>query len=204
MRAIRRLAFAFGRYNRERKASFALEIARRLDVRSVLLVGVSDQPGGVNNVIEARIAQHVPFVVASGLGLGGSTDWSRYVVADGLRLPFRDRSFDLVYANAVIEHVGQEREQRRLVSETARVGKIWIVTTPNRWFPVEAHYHTLISHWRVGWAPKGTVTRLLGIRELRELIPSGCVRGTPFFSPTLTAVGSSLDPVPDRTTRSQD
>ncbi len=191
MRAIRRLAFAFGRYNRERKASFALDIAERLGVRSALLVGVSDQPGSINNIVEARIADHVPYTVASGLGLDGSGDWATYVVADGLRLPFGDRSFDLVYANAVIEHVGDEGAQRQLVSEAARVGKVWIITTPNRWFPVEAHRHTLLSHWSSGWAPKGTVTRLLGIRDLRELIPSGQVRGAPFLSPTLTAIGSS-------------
>ena len=191
MRVIRMLAFAFGRYNRERKANFALEIAERLGVQSALLVGVSDQPGPVNNVVEARIAAHVPYTVASGLGLDGSGEWTTYVVADGLQLPFRDRSFDLVYANAVIEHVGDEDAQRILAREAARVGKVWIITTPNRWFPIEAHYHTLFSHWSSWWAPKGTVTRLLGIRDLRRLVPSGVVRGTPFLSPTLTAIGTS-------------
>ena len=198
MRAIRRLAFAFGRYNRERKANFALEIAERLRVQSALLVGVSDQPGSINNVVEARIAAHVPYTVASGLGLDGSGDWATYVMADGLQLPFRDRSFDLVYANAVIEHVGDESAQRQLASEAARVGKVWIITTPNRWFPVEAHYHTLFSHWSSRWAPKGTVTRLLGIRDLRKLVPSGAVRGTPFLSPTLTAIGASQRPPSER------
>jgi hypothetical protein len=188
---IRRLAFAFGRYNRRRKARFALKIAGRFAVRSVLLVGVCGEPNPPNNLInlvERRVADAVPFTVASGLS-PNIRAWDLYVVADGRALPFSDGAFDLVYANAVVEHVGDESDQRRFIEELARVGRIYIATTPNRWFPVEAHYHTLLTHWGPRWAPRESVSRLLGIRSFRSLLPFGKVLGWPVISPTLTAFG---------------
>lgn len=188
MRALRRAALAFGRRNRDRKARFALELVDQLNVDSVLLLGVSGWPSPVMNIVEMQLAEHVPYAVASGIDqeAGG---WDRFVLADGRRLPFADKAFDLVYANAVIEHVGDAADQRRFLDEVDRVGRAWIVTTPNRWFPVEAHYHTLFSHWREDWSPRGTVTRLLGIRDLQALSQGAEIRGLPVASPTLTAIG---------------
>lgn len=197
VRVLRRLAFAFGRWNRRRKAEFALRVAKMVGARSVLLVGVSGDRNPVNNLIEDRLENSLPFVVASGI-VDQVHDWKHYVIADGRCLPFGDGAFDLVYSNAVIEHVGDATDQQRFVDETARVGRTWIITTPNRWFPVEAHEHTLLTHWRADWAPRDGVTRLLGVRDLRSLLPSGVVRGMALFSPTLTAVGGSLpyEPTP--------
>ena len=190
METVRRAAFAFGRWNRRRKARFALEVAVRLQAESALLVGVSGDRNPVNNLIEHELARELPWVVASGIS-PNTYGWEPFVVADGRRLPFADQTFDLVYANAVIEHVGTEADQQRFVDEVARVGRSWVVTTPNRWFPIEAHYHTFFRHWKPGWS-QGTVTRLLGIRDFRRLLPCGLVRGVPVVSPTLTAVGSGF------------
>ena len=66
---------------------------------------------------------------------------SRYVVFDGCRLPFPDHSFDIVFSNAVIEHILGEGRQGEFAREVMRVGKSWFVTTPNYWFPFESHYH---------------------------------------------------------------
>jgi ubiquinone/menaquinone biosynthesis C-methylase UbiE len=46
----------------------------------------------------------------------------RSVFADGRALPFPDRSFDIVFSNSVIEHVGDPESQRHFASEIARVG----------------------------------------------------------------------------------
>jgi ubiquinone/menaquinone biosynthesis C-methylase UbiE len=62
-----------------------------------------------------------------------------YAVFDGCRLPFADKSFDLVFSNAVIEHI--PRQQKQFADEVTRVGKSWFVTTPNYWYPFETHYH---------------------------------------------------------------
>ncbi|MCI5133606.1 MAG: class I SAM-dependent methyltransferase [Candidatus Electrothrix sp. AW2] len=60
-------------------------------------------------------------------------------VADALTLPYPDKSFDVVYSNAVIEHVVGVKEQKKFASEVMRVAKRYFVTTPNRWYPYEFH-----------------------------------------------------------------
>jgi hypothetical protein len=69
------------------------------------------------------------------------------VLGDGTSLPFADQSFDLVFSNSVIEHVGSRVQQARFAAEIARVGKQYWVQTPNRYFPVEQHLWTPFVHW---------------------------------------------------------
>ena len=69
------------------------------------------------------------------------------VFADGRRLPFADQSFDIVFSNSVIEHVGDFENQRQFAAEIARVGRAYWVQTPNRGFPVEPHLLTPLLHF---------------------------------------------------------
>jgi SAM-dependent methyltransferase len=71
----------------------------------------------------------------------------RYVQGDACALPFTDGEFDIVFSNAVIEHVGDRERQRRFVSEALRVGRRVFITTPNRRFPVELHTRLPLVHW---------------------------------------------------------
>lgn len=180
----RQATLAYSRHNRQRKADFALDFVRQRRIRSVLLVGVSSYNAPHENIVENAI-------IAAGLDVtptGIAEDvqgWDGYVVADGCDLPYEDKSFDLVYSNAVVEHVGLEPEQRQFISEHDRVGQHWIVTTPNRWFPIESHTDILFKHWRPGWN-EATVTRLVGRAEFARMLPRGRVRGAA-WAPTLTA-----------------
>lgn len=106
---------------------------------------------------------------------------TRYVRGDACDLPFEDGSFDVVFSNAVIEHVGDSERQRRFVSEALRVGRRAFITTPNRRFPIEVHTRLPLVHWlpdRVSHAVyrglgKGFATevRLLSRRSFESLFP---------------------------------
>jgi len=104
-----------------------------------------------------------------------------YVRGDALSLPFGDGSFDVVFSNAVIEHVGRRDAQQRFVDEILRVGRRAFVATPNRWFPIEVHTRAPLVHWlpdrashraydliRKPWAKEN---HLLGPRDLAKLFP---------------------------------
>ncbi len=69
------------------------------------------------------------------------------VGADGRMLPFPDQSFDIVFSNSVIEHVGARSDQNRFACEVARVGRAYWVQTPNRRFPVELHVMLPLVHY---------------------------------------------------------
>jgi ubiquinone/menaquinone biosynthesis C-methylase UbiE len=87
------------------------------------------------------------------------------VLGDGASLPFADQSFDLVFSNSVIEHVGSRDEQARFAAEIARVGKQYWVQTPNRYFPIEHHLWTPFVHWLPRrW--QATVTRRFSVWQM--------------------------------------
>jgi len=72
----------------------------------------------------------------------------RYVRGErGAHLPFADGEFDVVYSNAVVEHVGNRAAQRAFLEEVLRVGKAAFLTTPNRWYPLELHTTLPLLHW---------------------------------------------------------
>jgi len=62
-------------------------------------------------------------------------------IGDCLAMEFKDQSFDVVFSNSVIEHVGSRENQLRMVDEIRRVGKSYFVQTPSYWFPLEPHSH---------------------------------------------------------------
>jgi hypothetical protein len=69
------------------------------------------------------------------------------VIGDARQTRYKNQSFDLVFSNSVIEHVGTEQDAARFASEMQRVGKAFYCQTPNKWFPIEPHLGTLFLHW---------------------------------------------------------
>lgn len=69
------------------------------------------------------------------------------VGGDGCMLPFKEKSFDIVFSNSVIEHVGSETAQQLFAAEAARVGRAYWIQTPNRRFPIEVHLMLPFIHF---------------------------------------------------------
>jgi SAM-dependent methyltransferase len=68
-------------------------------------------------------------------------------VVAGEPLPFPSGHFDVVFSNAVVEHVGDAGRQRRFVAEALRVSKRFFIVTPNRLFPFETHTGLPLLHY---------------------------------------------------------
>ena len=178
--------------SRRRKFALFMETIAPTAETTVLDVGADDSGFGDPSGCETTnfFEELYPWpeqVTALGLNEGerfrASYPRVRYVQGDALALPFEDGAFDVVFSNAVIEHVGGEEEQRRFVAECLRVAPRAFVTTPNRWFPIEVHTRLPLVHWlpasladrayelaRKPWAEE---IRLLGAGGLRDLFPEG-------------------------------
>lgn len=118
---------------------------------TLLEVGVGNtEPGPTTNFL----VKHYPWPErVTALGLGDVEGFKRLhpsiraVSYDGDRFPFPDGEFDVAHSNAVIEHVGSRGQQVRFLAELGRVARRGMVTTPNRWFPVETHSLLPLLHW---------------------------------------------------------
>ena len=81
----------------------------------------------------------------------------KFVLGNGLSLPFRNNSFDIGYSNSVIEHLETLENQKQFAKEIMRVGKNIFVQTPNKYFFIEPHILTPFIHY----LPKGIQRKLL-------------------------------------------
>ena len=53
---------------------------------------------------------------------------------------FNNKSFDVVHSNSCIEHLYIFENQKKMASEVMRVGKKYVIQTPNKYFFIEPHY----------------------------------------------------------------
>jgi hypothetical protein len=189
---MRRAVTAYSIRNRQRKAASILRFMQETDSSSVLLCGALGSGTLANeSVVERAVGEAAEVVVAFDVLALGPQPW-KFVVADGRAMPFRPDTFDLAVANAVVEHVGGIDEQLQFITEHSRVARNWVITTPNRHFPIEAHTATIGRHWSRAWRDRQeSFTRLLSKREFRALLPKDAVITGRWFSPTFTAFYSS-------------
>lgn len=98
-------------------------------------------------------------------------------------------SFDLVFSNSVIEHVGDDAKVRAFSENVKRLAPRYWVQTPSKWFPIEAHTgfpfwfllpqgvrDMMIKRWRKklpAWTEMVEETIVLERKRLQSLFPDG-------------------------------
>ena len=183
---MRKLANTISSFNRVRKFNYFLEKFKPKPTDSILDVGFADvEYSNVDNYLEKNYPYKSQITA---LGISGSEHFSKLypdvkiILYDGKHFPFEDKSFDIGWSNAVIEHVGNQDAQLLFLQELLRTCKQFIFTTPNRYFPIEFHTRIPILHW----LPKsvfdsvllhtkfkyaaGDYMNLLTIRQIKSLL----------------------------------
>jgi hypothetical protein len=187
-RAVRRAVVAYSIRSRRSKGAAISEWMDSHDCKTLLLIGAMERNELEANVgiVEDTIMDNREVVM--GINVVHYDMPYPFQVADGCDMPFENDYVDFALANAIVEHVGNESRQRLLVAEATRVARCWVITTPNRWFPIESHTSTVLMHWLPSWRRKRKeFTRLLSLREFTALLPEGArVTGRP-WSPTFSA-----------------
>jgi SAM-dependent methyltransferase len=178
----------FHRKSREQKHRIFQTRMRPTPQMRILNVGATGAHLGLAEQFESFYEQRSR-IVGGGISCAEAQDYRNSfpgvaaVVFDGCALPFPDKSFDIVYSNAVLEHLPSPAHVERFAAEVQRVGKGWFVTTPNLWYPIEPHYHLPFVQF-LPEKPQRTVVRafgnvpydnlrLLTKKEMRRLFAAG-------------------------------
>jgi SAM-dependent methyltransferase len=155
----------------------------------ILDVGVTDSSWRYGNFLEAQYPNPSQITAVAHTPMptfAREHPQVELVIADGRALPFADKSFDIGFSNAVIEHVGNRTEQAQFVAELVRTCRRVFLSTPNRYFPVDPHTLLPFIHWlnqpwrgrlyralRQGRWSEDAMLNPLGPEELRRLFPAG-------------------------------
>ena len=176
----------FSRFRKKRMEKFLALIAPSVNDR-VLDIGGSEHTW----IIDAGGTGSFPVTLVN-LSFKRQCKDERFtqLVADATRLQIPDGSFEVVYSNSVIEHVGDFEKQKAFADEARRVGRRLWIQTPARCFPVEPHLMAPFFHFLprslqlrlYRLTPRGMISpaeakacvgevRLLTFSEFKQLFP---------------------------------
>ncbi len=131
--------------SRRRKYTLFISLMKPKPEETILDMGVSSHFGRVTNYLELWYPHPEQITGLTNDEEGKFKNFRerfpkvKLVFGDGGNLDFPDNNFDIVFSNAVVEHVGTDEEQRRFIHELVRVSERAFITTPNYYFPMEAH-----------------------------------------------------------------
>lgn len=116
----------------------------------------------------------------------------KYVEGDACNVVgMENRSFDIVFSNSVIEHVGDAAHRSDFAREVRRLGQAYWVQTPCKYFPIEAHNgmpfwwfypasvkRFFVERWRKklpAWTEMIEGTDIVSKSELKSLFPEASI-----------------------------
>ncbi len=162
-------------------------------------MAVVDLGGTVDTWMQAPVRpRHVTVLNISEPG-DSDVDWITPVLGDACRaVPELDSAglpvaFDVVFSNAVLEHVGGHAQRCQFADSVRALAPLHWVQTPYRYFPVEPHWlfpgmqflplparTTIATYWPLAHSPAESLenarhevlwTELIGVSELKALFP---------------------------------
>lgn len=132
------------------------------------------------------------------------------LVGNGINLPFKKGSIDIVFSSSVIEHLGGYTNVKRYAKEVRRVARRYFIQTPCRYFPIEPHTLVpffqffpewmkilLVKYFSLGWYKKGEYEKIIFLskKELHLLFPDAEIRYERFLglNKSIIAVKNSYE-----------
>jgi len=189
---------------RRRVCDLFMEKMRPAPADRILDIGATEDVGVESNMLEQLYAYRDKITCLSltdGKSILAHYPGVHHVqTSSGVALPFERNAFDIVYCNAVLEHVGSRERQKEFIAEMCRVAPRRFLAVPNPGFPVEHHTALPLIHYLpLTWFRKllrGTRydvwshednLNYVSARELRAMWPAD-------NSPTITYSGVGLGP----------
>ena len=127
------------------------EIKKIDDVEKTLEIGPFRSPlvvgGDIIDITDSNL-DYYPFEIG------------KFIKHDCIKTPYpiEDKTYDLVIASQVLEHLGIHGEQRDVFKELKRISKKAIISLPYMWFaPTERDHHMIeermINYWTDNYKP---------------------------------------------------
>lgn len=154
---------SLGDRRRQRRADWFLQQFPDLAEMSVIDLG-----GRLSSWERAPVRPKHVHIVNLERDAGEVPDWAEVDYGDACELPpaIRNRRYDLVFSNSVIEHVGGHERRLRLAEAVHTLAESHWVQTPYRYFPIEPHWiapgmqylpvtvrAAFARHWPLGHTP---------------------------------------------------
>ena len=149
------------------------------------------------NFIEICKKKKIEITILNLMQQASRYEFIKPIIGDARDLSrFKDKQFDIVFSNSVIEHITEYEGQKIMADEIRRVGQNYFIQTPNIYFPIEPHFLfpffqflpftvkvSLLRCFDLGWYKKANSRQdakamareiqLLNIKEFKAFFPEG-------------------------------